>query len=171
MMIKTFENFSNDLSEIDPLGEENWNEDVYGELERDLGVEILVGKTIIDIQNDEFQITFTVESDNQQPVKYQMTHEQDCCESVTVDDIVGDMYDLLDSPVLRATEDVNSWENPDFPRKDNVPFKAGTPSVYDEDTWTWTFYNIATKKGHVTIKWYGTSNGYYSERVDFKRIQ
>jgi hypothetical protein len=164
-MIKTFEDFSEDIdySEIDPLGEEDWNEDIYGhigfEYGRQLGVEMLVGKTITDIEHDKFQITFTIESENPQPVKYMMTHEQDCCESVTVDDIVGDLDDLLNTPVLRATEDMNR----DLPGKDY--------SKYEDESYTWTFYNIATKKGHITIKWYGTSNGYYSERVDFKRIQ
>ena len=87
---------------------------------------------------------------------YNMLHYQDCCESVDIEDICGDVNDLLNSPILRASEDTN---------RDDAP-----PEDRGGESYTWTFYNIATVKGHVTIRWFGSSNGYYSESVSFEKV-
>lgn len=89
-------------------------------------------------------------------IVYTFYHSQDCCESVTVDDICGDLKDLVGSPLLEA-EEATSDKNPD-----------GVTPEY-QDCFTWTFYKFATNKGSVTIRWYGESNGYYSESVYLRR--
>jgi len=88
--------------------------------------------------------------------KYALAHWQDCCEDVYIESIVGDLDDLVGAPILRASEDTNQ----ECDREIRV----------QDDSHTWTFYNLAIIKGHVTIRWYGTSNGYYSEEVDFVEI-
>lgn len=84
-------------------------------------------------------------------------HNQDCCESVTIEDIVGDLDDLVGTPLLVVEERVSINED-------------GTKEQYC-DSYTWTYYSFRTVKGSVDIRWYGSSNGYYSERVDIEIVQ
>jgi hypothetical protein len=86
--------------------------------------------------------------------RYQMFHQQDCCESVTVEDIVGDLQDLIGEPLLMA-EEVEGETQADFE---------------EYESHTWTFYKFATRKGYVDIRWLGSSNGYYSESVSFCKL-
>lgn len=90
--------------------------------------------------------------------KYHLIHYQSCCESVSVEDICGDMNDLVGSPIIQAEEN-SSNDNPDGVTKEC------------QDSFTWTFYRIATAKGQVVIRWYGESNGNYSESVDFEEVK
>lgn len=115
------------------------------------------GKTAIKIDGNvgDDKLTFTFSDGSQ----YQFYHAQDCCESVSIEDIIGDLQDLIGAPLLQA-EEIESTE------------PACTQQQYDNcDSFTWTFYKFATIKGHVTVRWYGSSNGWYSERVSFKRLR
>ena len=94
---------------------------------------------------------------------FKMYHSQDCCESVQIIDIAGDVDDLIGEEILLA-EEVNSTA--DMPQIGSQAFNY-EPT---DDSHTWTFYRLATKKGFVVIRWLGESNGYYSESVDFEEI-
>lgn len=113
----------------------------------------LLGKTLIkiDISDDKDRITLT-DSDEEQ---YLLSHRQDCCENVMIEDICGDIDDLIGEPLTMAEESTNSED------------KMGK-DIYE--SFTWTFYKLATTKGYVTIRWLGESNGYYSESVNFNKI-
>ena len=76
-----------------------------------------------------------------------LTHHQDCCESVWLEDICGDLEDFIDAKILTFEE-----------------ISETMPTAYESGTWT--FYRIQTTKGEVVLRWCGESNGYYSERVD-----
>lgn len=116
---------------------------------READISELVGKRV-----------YKVESDNYSEIKlytqygvYIFDHQQDCYESVSIDDICGDLSDL-ESMILVA-EERQSSENPE-----------GYVPDGSQESFTWTFYHFETAKGYVDIRWYGESNGYYSETVD-----
>lgn len=79
---------------------------------------------------------------------WEMRHDQDCCEDVSIEDIAGNIDLILNEPLLEAE------------------LITGTDLDADESG-TWSFYKFGTRKSSVVIRWYGSSNGYYSEEVSF----
>lgn len=105
----------------------------------------ILGKTCSKITVDKVYAIYFECTDG---TKWVLHHEQDCCEDVHIEDICGDLNDLVGEPLTIAEE----------------------ASHYSEvETCTWTFYRFAAK-GNVTIRWYGTSNGCYSEAVYLSEI-
>ena len=94
---------------------------------------------------------------------FRLYHQQDCCESVTIDDIAGDLSDLVGSPIVMA-EEVSSLDGFD----DAAETRRAAIDYDLVESHTWTFYKFATAKGYVTVRWFGTSNGYYSESAGFE---
>jgi hypothetical protein len=118
-------------------------------------IDVLLGKTLKSVTKPNVEELVFVTDEGE---VYKMVHSQDCCESVSIDDICGDLQDLVGEPILEASEEV-SGENP-----------PGIEVRKYQDSFTWTFYKIGTRKGSVTIRWYGESNGYYSESVNFAKV-
>lgn len=119
-----------------------------------VSVSELEGKTFSSVTaNDQHdQIRFEEEGTN---TVYLMYHDQDCCESVQIEEIHGELEDLTGTPILLAEETSISDDPPDYQR---------------DDSFTWTFYRFTTIKGSVQIRWLGESNGYYSEAVDLVKL-
>ena len=108
-----------------------------------------------------YELYFLCSDGNSDDIVFKMYHQQDCCEDVSVEDITGDLNDLIGSPLLVAEERESDGKSSYYKDDDD-----------DEDDWgsyTWTFYELATIKGSVSLRWYGSSNGYYSESVDVER--
>jgi hypothetical protein len=122
-----------------------------------IGIDALLGKTLTraEVRNEDTEITFEAEDGS----CFLMYHYQDCCESVYVESVVGDLSDLIGSPILQAEEVVQM-------SGDDASLEGR-----GDESFTWTFYKLATIKGSVTIRWYGGSNGYYSESVTFKQLE
>lgn len=64
---------------------------------------------------------------------FRMYQSQDCCESVYICDVVGDVPDLIGTPILMAEESTK-----DDPENDELGM--------------WTFYKLATRKGYVDLR-------------------
>ena len=111
-------------------------------------MEFFIGKVFSSVYYDKEKETI-VFIDSTDGKRYFMLHIQDCCEDVYIESIVGELKDLENTPIIGAEESSNCGNNRD-------------------GSYTWTFYKFRTAKGYVDIRWYGTSNGYYSESVSIE---
>lgn len=78
-------------------------------------------------------------------------HIQDCCESVSLESIDGSVSAAIGETILSAHEVVD---------------KYGQPAPEYSESWTKTWYTIRTQSTTLVFRWHGSSNGYYSERVE-----
>jgi hypothetical protein len=115
-------------------------------------LDVLLGRSITSIEGiDNDYIYITLDNGD----CFAIYHSQDCCESVGVYDTIGNVADVIGSPVLGA--DINHVE------------PEGIPEDTYYDSHTWTVYTITTAKGSFVIRWLGQSNGYYGECPYFVR--
>ncbi len=116
---------------------------------------LLQSKTIksvsgLEIESEEVKITTT---DGYIFILY---HDYNCCETVCLTDFEGGEEDLVGGYVVSA-EIVSS--------DDNIVRNKLENEYYDDEE-LWTFYKIETNKGGLWMRWYGSSNGYYSTHVE-----
>jgi hypothetical protein len=112
------------------------------------GMAQMLGKTFVQVTGSvgDGEMLFETASGE----RFMFAHQQDCCESVDINDIVGDLQDLVGEPLLVAEEVKGATE----------------PDEEHYESYTYTFYKFATRKGYVDVRWLGESNGYYSESVE-----
>ena len=112
----------------------------------------MIGKTLSSITGDIGDYEFILEATDGTILKF--FHDQDCCEYVLINDIIGDVKDLIGYPLLEAEEITSEgYQNPE-----------------SDDYTQWTFYRFSTVQGTITVRWLGSSNGYYSTDVTYKLI-
>ena len=124
-------------------------------LEQTMNISQLIGKTLKSVRiigHDEALLFETEEGE-----QYEMSHQQDVYERVYLESIIGELEDLVGSPILLAEEASNEVD-------------PNTVDMICDEYCKWTFYKLATRKGYVDLRWFGTSNGYYSVDVDFKKV-
>lgn len=88
--------------------------------------------------------------------EFRFYHEYDCCESVYIESITGEIEDLINEPIHFIDES----KSPYF--EDTYGLLMGGAN---KDECIWTFYKFGTRKGYVDIRWIGGSNGYYSVEI------
>lgn len=153
---------------------------------RKTNVNELLDKLVVEIKFNPEELMFICSDKS----VYRMFHSQNCCEHVSIEDICGDLKDLLNSPILIAesrksdsssdievSEEKNDseWEDDGYEGHegtytsiiDGGKILLSDEKHSDNECCQWTFYRIGTMKGTVTIRWCGTSNGYYSTDVSF----
>ncbi len=112
----------------------------------------LVGQHIVDIKGLHIDSTlieiFTSEGNH-----YSFSHEQDCCEQVYLVDFESDLNHYNNTLVTSA--DVA---------------ESDTDADKDDGYSIWTFYKIQTNQGEIWLRFLCSSNGYYSTRIDFRKI-
>ena len=124
--------------------------DYHNIVDTQKGMAQMLGKTFVQVTGAVGNFDLLFETANGE--RFMFSHQQDCCERVDINDIVGDLEDLVGEPLLLAEE-----------------VQGETPVDFNEreyESVTWTFYKFATRKGYVDVRWLGESNGYYSEGVD-----
>jgi len=85
----------------------------------------------------------------------QIAYHHDCCASCSILDMDCEDSDFINQKIL-SLEIVESEDPP--------------PGDYTPDSYTWSFVKFSTTKGHFTMRWYGESNGYYSESPTIQAI-
>ncbi len=121
----------------------------YYEFYEEFKFEDLKGKTLVKIEQDTADWLYLTDSEGN---KYRMYPDND----VWLEDVCGEFKDILNQEILLAecVEEYSTDNNDDD---------------YDECQ-QWTFYKLSTLKGSITLRWFGSSNGYYSIDVDFGRL-
>jgi hypothetical protein len=123
----------------------------------------LLGKTMVRVEQTDVDGEDALVMETDGGMVYTLAHRRDCCESVTIEDIAGDLSDLVGSPLTMAEESSQDGKEAGlaFPNE----YSDGVGRLGPPDSSTWTFYKFATLKGYVDVRFFGESNGYYSEGV------
>lgn len=83
--------------------------------------------------------------------KFEMYHSQDCCECVQIRAVYGDVRSVIESELEIVSETIVDKY----------------PTIGESSTLTVYHLSSAYYSDGLTIEWFGTSNGYYSESVSF----
>ncbi|HBY20802.1 MAG TPA: hypothetical protein DEG71_07310 [Clostridiales bacterium] len=104
--------------------------------------ESLLGATLLDFEELDDRVSFLTDKGRYTLINFESWCGNDC--DVSLEDIDGNIYRLFGQKIIFAEEIIHS----------------GT----DEST-CYSFYKLSTNNDSVTLRFYGRSNGYYSENM------
>lgn len=116
-------------------------------------MKIEVNKIVTHIDESGDEIMITVEDGT----KYHLYHSQSCCENVEIyDSVNGELHELAGKKLMLIEHDEK-----DIPDDVNIGYYNSA---------TWTEISFTTNEKTIISRWFGESNGYYSESVDIEEF-
>lgn len=116
----------------------------------------LVGKTLKSVKLE--NAVLFLETDD--GALYTQQYYEDCCAGCGLIDGLDDLVKLIGQKIVVVAEETTSRDMPSDYKPD-----------YEPESFTWTFYTIRTFEGTAVLRWYGSSNGYYSETATFECVR
>ena len=110
-------------------------------------IQELVGQICHSVDADDDGMTFRLFDGR----VFWLGHYQECCEDVHLEEVIGDVDDLVCAPIIKAVELTNRGEQ--------------------EGDLLWTFYEVATIKGTVTIRFCANLYTDYGVDVGFELLK
>jgi len=112
-------------------------------------IEVLVGEVLTHIDTDEKNNEIMLTTESGKIIK--IFHDQDCCETVAIEDTEGEWHKLVGKVIVEASKDEKQGE-------------------CDYGSITETTLKFRVDDATVISRWIGESNGYYSESVDIEDV-
>lgn len=120
-------------------------------------MKIEVNKIVTHIDESGDEIMITVEDGT----KYHLYHSQSCCENVEIyDSVNGELHELVGKKLMLIEHDEKYTD-------DEIPEDV---DIQPYDSYTWTEISFTTNEKTIISRWFGESNGYYSESVDIEEF-
>lgn len=115
-------------------------------------IESLIGHRIVSVRWDTDRYGYRVLRIGTDSFDLVMEHERDCCNQGDLIDGFDDLKQMVGEVVLEA----------ECVKQDGVEGQMPDWADYLNQ---WTFYKIRTMNTSATLRWFATSNGYYSVEV------
>lgn len=129
----------------------------YSDNTRNCRVEELAGKTIINLDDSaNGDLRFTMDDGS----VYEMGYIPDCCATCDIESGLSDLQAMVGQKLVSVSMDTSSERPADVAKPE-----------YEPESQTWTFYTFRSNEATAQLRWFGESNGYYSESVTFRCVQ